>query len=346
MPQRATAGRPEAPQPPEVLGEGCVVRIERVVADCRHDDVGCGKTRHVVDVSVGVVSFDPPEQPQHALRAQLAGEHLLDRFARPLLSRSGLRRAIRVQQAGLGREDAALPVSVDRPAFEDLVAHEAVHSGDLGDAARNGVVQLPARVLASPVVEAEVHQRPRRRPIGRVAHQEDRAVVANPRVLGGHAVELDGPAGLGAVAPERCTGSVPRRARRRRRSRPARGGTAPRPCARRCPRLRPTVWARSPDCEATRARWPGGAPTRPASGSPDRPRRRRPRGGATSASRGSAAGDRRRRRCVGRAGRATRGGPARPGGGRNRPPAPPRRSPTRAPGRARTGRPRRIVPRR
>jgi hypothetical protein len=171
-----------------------VVRVRRVRLLGSHDRRRRDETGHVVDVAVGIVPLDPVAQPEDPIGAEIVADPPLHDLPRP----RGLARkqAVRLQQAGLGREHRPLPVAVHGPALQDESGPEAARSAQLRDPARNGVVPLPGRVLLPPGIEAEVHQR--RPPVGRL--QEDRAVVAHPGVVRRVDVEID--ALLDAGLPE------------------------------------------------------------------------------------------------------------------------------------------------
>src|SRR5438477_9523658 len=107
-----------------------------------------------------------------------------------------MRVTIGVQQAGFGSEDAAAAVAVDRAAFEDDAGDEAAAALQLGDAARDLVIEIERRILAAPGVVVPVDEgggeRLRIADCGlQIGGEECWSVIAAPGVVSGDVVEGD-----------------------------------------------------------------------------------------------------------------------------------------------------------
>ena len=76
--------------------------------------IRCGKAGNVVDMTMSVVAGDSAIEPDHGLRAQIIGKHLL--IGRAIHGRVALLDA--GEQAFLSCEQCAAAVDVDRSAFE------------------------------------------------------------------------------------------------------------------------------------------------------------------------------------------------------------------------------------
>jgi len=176
---------------PPVLGEDRGVGA-RVGARGHH-----GARRHepaaVVDVPVGVIRLDAAREPDHASRAEPAREPLLHLRAR---ARRGL--AVGMEQTRLGGDDRAGAVAVDRATLEDEAGFRARIAGEVCDRSADLAIQIPRRILSPPRIEAE----PECERIARIALDEGRPAVAQPRVVGRDMVKAQAAVGVDARARE------------------------------------------------------------------------------------------------------------------------------------------------
>ena len=132
---------------------GLVVVVVWIVANGNDDGRGTDEAGDLVDVTVGVVASDlAAGEPQDFFRAEVVAEIPFDVVLREL------RIAVGIEQAGFGREDAAAAVAVDRTPFEDDAGDEAAAILQLGDAARDLIIEIERRIFAAPGVVVPVDE--------------------------------------------------------------------------------------------------------------------------------------------------------------------------------------------
>ena len=154
----------------------------RVVLDDRHHRRRRDEAGEVVDVAVGVVADDAVAEPEHPPRAEVVAQRLLDLAAR---ASCGLR-------FGLSRH-ASVVSSVPRAVDVDRAALEH-DPGENAGSAQARARSRAARDRRAPTADT---CRPRRCRSSRPARarrrgrDERRAVVAHPRVVGRHLVQVD-----------------------------------------------------------------------------------------------------------------------------------------------------------
>ncbi len=267
--------QPQVADPLPVLGEGTVVAVGAARLPDEHDGPRVHEAADVVDVPVGVVPDDAPAEPEHVGGAQPRPQRRLEALAPEArvadLDAPG-------QVALLGREERAAAVHVDAAPLEDEVAPadarvEEALAEQAGRRLRDAPVLPPVAVLG-PGVEVEVHDR-RLESDGRSAgaRRPARCRASSPGWSGaGRTARAGGPlrpwpGGAGRASPRprsRPGCAPPRRGRSSARSRRRPSGS--------CRACRASRW----DGEASPARSPRGAPTRPAWRSPTRPASARP----------------------------------------------------------------------
>ena len=149
-----------------------------------HDPVGPEKTAEMVHMAVGVVADNTPVQPTNRADAQRVAKRALDFGPRPG------RIPVGVEQTGLGGEQAAGAVHVDRPSFQHQLPLEAAQAQRPGDPPRNPIVQGEAGVFPSPGVEFPIGQRHLTRA---VVFDKNGAVIPAPGVIRRMIVKSDAP---------------------------------------------------------------------------------------------------------------------------------------------------------
>jgi len=139
-------------------------------------------------MAVGVVPDDAVTEPEDVPDAEVGAEMGLD--AGPV--EPGV--AVGIEETGLGRDERAPAVHVDRAALQDDPGrvHRQAQLG--GDARGDHVVEVVGRVFAAPGVVAPVHDGLLTRPARAGPLEEDRPVVAAPGIVGGVVMEEDVPA--------------------------------------------------------------------------------------------------------------------------------------------------------
>ena len=170
-----------------------VLRVAFVVRPRENDLARRGKGADVVHVLVGFVVVDAARQPDDLFRAQILAERPLDLR----LGQVGV--ASRAQQARLGDEHRALAVRVDGAALADKIALVIdIVPHQVAELPRHAVVVLPRGIeavhRAAPGVKAPVDAAA----LAPVVHDEGRADVPRPCVVGRH---HDQPHAVGQLRP-------------------------------------------------------------------------------------------------------------------------------------------------
>src|SRR5262245_1361239 len=182
-----------------VIDQNSVIFVPGIVFDHCDDRVRRDEPRQVINVPIGVVADYTVAQPQDVRGPEVVFQILLDLFA------VEMRVAVGIEQAGLGRDERAAPVDIQRTAFhyDAGLKEDFVHL--LGDARGNYVVQVVRRIFIAPGVVAPIDDRAFA-PAAAVAHDVNRTVVSRPGVTGwiemeSHGVDLDAARSQQAVDP-------------------------------------------------------------------------------------------------------------------------------------------------
>ena len=133
-----------------------------------------------IDVTIGVIAFEPLVQPEDLLDAEIVPELVFE------VSFTERRVAGRCQQALPRRNRDASAIHLERSAFHDdprTVERTAVE--DAGHMRGNVVIELGG-IFAAPAVEFPIHEQELA-----VAGDEDWSAVAQPQILVRHAMHRD-----------------------------------------------------------------------------------------------------------------------------------------------------------
>src|SRR3954453_13769892 len=122
-------------------------------------------------MAVGFILLVSLAKPDYLADAQIVLQMLLDLR----LAQVGI--AVGIKQAFLGRDQGALPIHVDRAAFQNQRSAVALHSEMVEHAPCQFAVKLMVRVVVAPSVEAPIP------PCDlATADHEGRAGIANPAI--------------------------------------------------------------------------------------------------------------------------------------------------------------------
>ena len=176
------SGRRKSPRRSRFSAKDPVIRIGAVGLAGDHDGGVVHEAGDVVDVAVGVVSFDPRAEPEDLVHAEVGFDAFFD------LAAGEIGIAVGIEEDGLGREHLAEAVLLDRAAFEDHAGLEARQTEGVGDVDGDLVVELVRTEFVAPSVETPVGDG---EGSGVAVFHEERSVVAAPDVVVGMIVELD-----------------------------------------------------------------------------------------------------------------------------------------------------------
>ena len=163
-----------------VLAQEGVVFVGGVFLDNGDHRVRVDETGQVVDVAVGVVADNAFAEPEDLFHTKVIAQVVFDFLL------GEVRVAILIEQARLGGEQRAFAVYFDGAALEDHGRGEKAHSEKLGDMLGYIVVEIARWIFAAPRVVAPIDDRH-----FLVVADEDRSVIAAPRLVGGEGVEMD-----------------------------------------------------------------------------------------------------------------------------------------------------------
>ena len=164
------------------------IGVGRVFWPEQHHGCRPHELRHAVDVPVGIaVVGHAGRKPEEGLDTQEVAEVFLDLRPRQVGVPVG------VQQALLGGEQCPLAVDEERAALQDHRRLVAAYAKCSGQQLRHSGVLVVGQVLLAPRVAAEVDHRN----VAALVGNEDRSVVAHPRVVDRQLERFD--AGAAAV---------------------------------------------------------------------------------------------------------------------------------------------------